>query len=158
MVLTRASLIVAGVLLAAAAPPPFTRYPATPMPAAQASAPRLTDPLSRRFRSALAEAATKQPDFAGGYVLAEIGCGAGCIRAAAINRASGRVAWFPATISGWPLAVQEPLVYRRDSRLLIVQGMLDEKGSAATRAYLFDGTHFRPLDGPVDQGARRIDR
>ena len=126
---------------------PFGRYPAPIVRTARAAPPRLTDPLSRRYRSALRTAAARPADFAGHWVLAAIGCGAGCIRPAAIDRTTGRVAWFPASVSGWPLAVQEPLTYRRDSRLLVVQGMLDEREPSATRAYLFDGRRFTLLPG-----------
>lgn len=124
----------------------FDRYPApVTRPVnrmARHATPRLTDPLSRRYRSTLREAAARRPDFAGHWVLAQAGCGAGCLRPAAVDRITGRVVWFPATISGWPLAVQEPLDYRRTSRLLVVQGMLNEAKPSATRRYLFDGRRF----------------
>lgn len=106
---------------------------------------KLTDPLSRRYRSALREAALAPANFSGDHVLAQIGCGAGCIRIAAIDRQSGRVSWFPATISGWPLAVTNPLQFDRNSPILIVQGMLDERGPSTTRRYRFDGRRFQPL-------------
>ena len=143
-------LLALALLTAAERPPPappFARYPARVVPVARAAAPRLVAPLSRHYRTGLGEAARGPVDFAGHYVLAKIGCGAACIRVAAIDRVSGGVAWFPATISGWPLEVSEPLAYRRTSRLLVVQGELDEQEPSLTRAYLFDGTRFIPLAG-----------
>ena len=80
-------------------------------------------------------------------MLAQIGCGASCIEVAAIDKVSGRVVWFPATICCWPLAVREPLTYRRDSRLLLVAGELDETGTAASRAFVFDGVRFDATSG-----------
>lgn len=110
---------------------------------------RITDALSRRYRSALRDAAVGKPDFAGRYVLAEIGCGAGCIRLAAIDRLTGRIAWFPFSISNWPVDVTEPLKFSLNSRLLVVQGQLDEKGSSKTRRYRFDGSRFELLPVPL---------
>ena len=141
-------VVLAALLLATAgraSAPAFDRYPAKTVRAARHAAPRIADPLSRQYRSALREAAAHPVDFAGDQVLAQIGCGAGCIRLAAIDRASGRVTWFPSTVSGWPLEVTEPLTYRRTSRLLIVQGQLDEQGPVATRAFVFDGRRFTPV-------------
>ncbi len=37
----------------------------------------------------------------------------------------------------------EPLEYRRDSRLLIVHGALNEKGSGV-HTFVFDGRRFTP--------------
>lgn len=145
MVLIRALLAIAALAGADVRHASFARYPATVVRIARAAPPRLNDALDRRYRSALREAAARPVDFAGHWVLASIGCGAGCVRPVAIDRSSGRVAWFPATVSGWPLAVREPLTFRRDSRLLVVQGMLDEREPSATRAYLFDGRRFVPL-------------
>lgn len=126
--------------------PLFDRFPASPATRAENGGPaRHSNPLSRRYRSALREAARGDADFAGHYVLAQIGCGAACIRLAAIDRSSGRVTWFPATISGWPLDVIEPLSYHLNSRLLIIQGVLDEKGTAARRQFVFDGSRFKGL-------------
>lgn len=147
MVLIRVGLLAAALLanVDASGQDAFARYPAAIAPSARHAAPRIADPLSHRFRAALREAARGAPDFAGHYVLAQVGCGAGCIRFAAVDRSTGSVAWFPATVSGWPMAVTEPLTYRRASRLLVIQGMLDEEAPAATRRFLFDGRRFRPL-------------
>ncbi len=80
-------------------------------------------------------------NFAGHYVLTSIGCGAGCVQVAAIDAGTGAVAWLPKTVCCWPLALTDPLEYRRDSRLLIVYGALNEKGSGA-HAFVFDGRRF----------------
>ena len=125
--------------------PPFERFPAALSDPARPARLRLTDPLSRSFRSALREARRGRSNFAGHYILTQIGCGAACIQVAAIDRKTGSIGWFPATISNWPLAETEPLAFRRDSRLLVVQGILDERGPAKRRLYLFEHNRFRPL-------------
>lgn len=143
----RLGLSVAVLITSAAAPErsAFDRYPAAVVSSARQSALRIADPLSRRYRSALQEAAAGPANFAGHYVLAQIGCGSGCIRLAAIDRLTGRVLWFPVTVSGWPMTVTEPLTFARNSRLLVVQGMLNEREPSATRQYVFDGRRFQQL-------------
>lgn len=114
-------------LLAASGPPPL----------------RLTKPRSRAYRTALRRAAAAPADFAGHWVLATIGCGAECLQIAAIDRRTGRVVWFPPTLCCWPDSVMEPLIYRRGSRVLVTRGLLDERGTRATRRWRFDGRRFR---------------
>lgn len=126
---------------------PFDSYPVAQTRFVKAATPRLADPLSRRYRSALRVAALGKPNFAGHYIVSQIGCGAGCIRLAVIDRVSGRITWFPSTISGWPLEVTEPLAFRRDSRLMVVQGMLNEQEPTTMRQYVFDGSRFSLLAG-----------
>ena len=65
---------------------------------------------------------------AGHFILAEVGCGAGCIRLASVDVLDGGVRWLPKTISNWPGTMLQPVVYRNDSRLVVVFGQLDERG------------------------------
>lgn len=122
--------------------PRFEEF-ATPVEAVKRAAPvRLVDRESRRYRTELREAAQKKPDFAGHYVLATWGCGAGCVMAAAIDAKTGTVTRLPFTVSNWPLSVTEPLEYKLDSRLLIVHGSRNEKGNG-TYYYEFAGDSFK---------------
>lgn len=109
------------------------------------STPRLVfaDARIRRYRSVLRDAASGPVNFAGHYVLAEWGCGSGCVMAAAIDKKSGRVVPLPFTVSDWPLDVSEPIAYRADSCMLIVRGSRNENGEHGTYFYAFDGTAFR---------------
>ena len=86
-------------------------------------------------------------DFAGRFTLAQISCGAGCIRLAAVDARSGHVYWFAQTITNWPTGVAIPLSYRKESRLLGVLGSLDETGDPGWHWFDFDGTAFVPLPG-----------
>ena len=63
------------------------------------------------------------------------------MQVAAIDAGTGQVVWLPATVCRWPLAMTDPLEYRRDSRLLIVHGALSEK-SSGVYAFVFDGLRF----------------
>jgi hypothetical protein len=108
------------------------------------STPRITfaDTRSRRYRTAIQDAAKGPIDFAGGYILATWGCGAGCVMAAAIDAKSGRVTSLPFSVSDWPLDVTEPLSYHPNSCLLIVRGSRNESAEHGTYYYAFDGKTF----------------
>jgi hypothetical protein len=102
----------------------------------------LTDAQSRQYRTAIREAAKGTVNFAGHYIFATWGCGAGCVMAAAIDTVTGRVSSLPFTVSDWPLDVTEPLSWRADSRLLIVLGSRNESRQRQTYDYVFNGKTF----------------
>ncbi len=131
----------------AASPTPRFHHPPAARPAAaRAAAPKLklVGTESRRYASQLRQASRQPVDFAGHFVLATWGCGAGCVMGAAIDAHSGSVSMLPFTVSDWPLEVSEPLAYRPDSRLLVVQGSRNEQGHG-TYYYEFDGRRFKLL-------------
>ena len=130
-------------VIGAAPPQAFSRYPAAVTAIAQRPPLQFRSALSRRYRTDLQAAAREPINFAGHYVLTSIGCGAGCVQVAAIDAGAGSVTWLPPTVCCWPLAMTEPLEYRRDSRLLIVHGALNEK-DAGVHAFLFSNGHFIP--------------
>ena len=146
MVLNGLAAILAAVALqiaGAASHQAFSRYPAPVTTVARQPSLQFRSALSRRYRTDLQEAATGPVNFAGHYVLTSIGCGAGCVQLAAIDASAGSVTWLAPTVCCWPLAMTEPLEYRRDSRLLIVHGALNEKGSGV-HAFVLDGRRFVP--------------
>jgi len=144
----RASLILFHALLllsvaqVSAAAPDFADYPASPEAASKPVRLKLADAESRRYQTQLREASRQAPDFAGHYILANWGCGAGCVMAAAIDTHTGAVYKLPFTVSDWPLEVTEPLSYQAASRLLVVRGSRNEKGHG-TYYYAFDGRSFK---------------
>jgi hypothetical protein len=102
---------------------------------------KLSTAESRRFASRLRDAARQPINFAGQYVLASWGCGAGCVMGGAVDTKSGNVVMLPFTISDWPLEVTEPLSFRKDSCLLVAQGSRNEQGHG-TYYYKFNGRQF----------------
>ena len=123
--------------------PTFKDCPAT-VQAGHAPQRLVPDARSRAYGSAIAEAAAGNPvNFAGHYVLAEWGCGAGCVMAAIVDTKTGRVTSLPFTVSDWPLDVTEPLTYHADSCMLVVQGSRNESKEHGTYYYTFDGKTFR---------------
>jgi hypothetical protein len=101
-----------------------------------------SDARARQYRSAIREASKQPVDFAGHYVLAQWGCGSGCVMAAAIDTTSGRVTSLPFSVSDWPLDVTEPLKYQADSCLLVIRGSRNESAEHGTYYYVFDGKRF----------------
>lgn len=140
------------------APPGFGQYPAGPQARGKPAQPDLAShPLARRFRSVLRNGAKKGPNFAGHYALVTWGCGTACLRFALVDSVSGRV-HFPeeieAVFATLPPGEGEPgtpLRFRRDSRLLEIEGYV---GDAEGRFYyLLDGGELRPLCA-IAKGAR----
>ena len=106
---------------------------------------RRRTPWSRRYRSELSRQATGPVDFAGRYVLAKIGCGAGCLTIGAVDRWKGDVVELAPTVCCWPEAVTEPLRYRATSRLLVAQGLLNETGAAGVHRFVLRHGRFERL-------------
>lgn len=102
---------------------------------------KLDDEKSRRFATRLKMFARRPPNFAGHFVLASWGCGASCVLSAAIDARTGEVSWVPFTVCCWPARVNEPLDFHLDSRLVVVHGSRDERGSG-TYYYSFNGKSF----------------
>jgi hypothetical protein len=79
------------------------------------------------FRTRL-KGVTPPINFAGHYILTVIGCGTSCILVAAIDARNGKVAWLPYSLCCWTDQVSEPLRFRSNSDLLILNGQRDERG------------------------------
>ncbi len=114
------------------------------------------DPLTREHRDDVLWAiGTNRMNAAGSFILAEIGCGSGCIRLASVDARSGAVSWLPQTISNWPGRMLQPVRYRSDSRLVVVSGQLDERGPTGPFRFLLDGHGFHPVPEPDQRRAGR---
>lgn len=102
--------------------------------------PVVLDANSRTFRTRLREAGREKPNFADHFVVTTWGCGTGCVMGAIVDAAAGKVQWFPGTICCWYEMDEEvePVEFRRNSRLIILNGMINEKGDVARRYYKFE--------------------
>lgn len=137
----------------ALAEPPLPRFEDFPAGPAFHGRNRLVlEPRDRAFRTRLRDAAEEAPNFAGHYVVTQWGCGTECVMGAAVDVRSGRVVWLPGTLCCWfadgatPDTVPDPLRYRRDSRLIVLNGRRDEReGDAGDHYYVIDGARFAPL-------------
>ncbi|SFE03135.1 hypothetical protein [Paracidovorax konjaci] len=113
--------------------PAFADCPVAVSPPARRAPVDLANAESRAYATQLRRAAKEPVNFAGHYVLASWGCGAGCVTGGVIDARTGSVTLLPFTVSDWPLDVTEPLAFRKNSCILVVQGSRNETGG---------GTHF----------------
>lgn len=84
----------------------------------------------RQYRTMLSEAAGKKANFAGHYVVSTWGCGASCVMGVIVDAKTGKVYWLPFTVAV-DINEFEPIVFRRDSSLIVVKGSRNEKGHGA---------------------------
>ncbi len=124
-----------GVLSGQKPAPQFKDYRATESYKGKNAPLVLNSTNDRKYQTVLRGALAGKPNFAGHYILAEWGCGAGCVMGAAIDANTGKVYWFPHTICCWPVGVEEPIDFRPDSRLIVFIGERNEKPGD-------DGTHY----------------
>ena len=107
----------------------------------------------RSFRTAIREAETGGPNFAGHYTIAEIGCGGGCVSIAVVDAKTGVVYPGPFRNLSWELRQYEgklrsddekfeQLSYRPDSRLLIARGCPGET-NCASYFWEWTGSQFK---------------
>ena len=125
--------------------PTFEAYRVNERFTGKAHRPRLLTEQDREFRTELARAAAKRPNFAGHYVLTTVGCGASCVLTAVLDAKTGQVAWLPFTLCCWADEVREPVQFRRDSDLILVSGRRDE-GEDGRYAVRFVDGRFVPLN------------
>lgn len=130
-----------GSTLAGSDAPTFEDCPATVSTLQKAVHVKLLNVESRRYAAQLRYAAKQPINFAGHYILASWGCGAGCVMGGAIDVKNGNVTMLPFTVSDWPLEVTEPLSFKKDSCLLVAQGSRNEKGHGIYY-YRFSGNKF----------------
>ena len=118
----------------------FDKYPVAPSFKGKPAPPVLSDPATRGYRTRIREGVAKGIGFAGHFEVAVWGCGAGCLSFAIVDAVTGKVSFFPATISQEREA-GERLTYKPDSRAVHVIGSLNEEDSA-DRWYVWNGDKF----------------
>ena len=118
----------------------FIKYPAEQPFVGKRHPPLLIDPDARLFRTRIREGVAKGVQFAGHYQVAIWGCGSGCLSFAIIDARTGKVTFFPATISQ-DREMGERLTYKRQSKAIHVIGSLNEENSA-DRWYVWNGKAF----------------
>ncbi|MBE7211395.1 MAG: hypothetical protein INR65_10295 [Gluconacetobacter diazotrophicus] len=113
--------------------PRFEDYPARRETVFPPAVPILSSRDGRMFRTAIQADASRGPNFAGHWTVAEWGCGAGCRDAALVDARSGAVRFVDGVrdVDGTYVDLRDTaacdmLCFRWDSRLLVVQGAPDE--------------------------------
>ena len=113
--------------------------------AGKPAAPQLTAPRARRYRTAINDRVSNGPNFAGYYTLAEWSCGPMCASFAIVDARSGRLYLHPSLQRVYLASFDQNddlLQFRLDSRLLIVAGARNGKGSGIYY-YVWDGRQLR---------------
>jgi hypothetical protein len=128
----------------AADAPKFSDFPAT-VYTGKVHKPILDSPDKREFRTRINEAAKGKPNFAGNYILATWGCGAGCLAGAMIDAKTGVVTFLPWSVCCTSNYEVEPIQYRPDSRLLLVVGLLNEEGTDSQHYFQMTNGALTPV-------------
>ena len=120
------ALAASGNAMAQRGVPQFRQYPAAVERPKATGVDFRRNPEARTFRTRLSEAYRRGVNFAGHYIVAGWGCGTGCTNAAIIDTRNGQVHW-PTPFAGIDARYgdgysDEQVVYRRNSRLLIIHG------------------------------------
>ncbi|WP_263379635.1 hypothetical protein [Granulicella paludicola] len=118
----------------------FPKYQVRSTFTGRPSPPILSSHDAHEFRTRIREGVAKGVVFAGHYEVAVWGCGSGCLSFAVIDAFTGRVTFFPATVSQ-NREVGERLTYKRNSEAIHIIGSLNEEDSA-DRWYVWDGNSF----------------
>jgi hypothetical protein len=121
--------------------PDFADFPVKEIYTGRPAKVRLVSPQDRQFATRIREASRQKVNFAGHFILASWGCGASCVMTVVIDAKTGVVAWLPFTVCCWDADVDEPIAFRRDSRLILVRGSRNETGGG-TYYYAFDRDQF----------------
>jgi len=122
--------------------PRFESHPAAAGPP-ERNAPLVLTRRDREYRTRLRAAAAGPANFAGHYVLTSWGCGTECRYGAAVNLRTGRVTFLPFATCCFgeaPDGTEDAIAFRRDSSLLVLLGMTDDRGAGA-------GTHYYRIRG-----------
>jgi len=129
-------------------PPSFGTYPVTVEKARARSINFKNNAPARTMRTRLFEALGGGVNFAGHFIVAGWGCGTGCISGAIIDARNGNVYWpLPLYALGvWydgQNYVDEPVAYRKNSRLLVLSGspgVKDDQKEKPSGKYYYEWT------------------
>jgi ATP-dependent protease ClpP protease subunit len=124
--------------------PQFRDYPASAVSVARRAPVDLSSSQARTYRTRLRRAAEQEPNFAGHHVLTTWGCGTTCVTGAAVNLRTGGVVFLPASTCCWGAvdSAFRPVEFRRHSRLVVLAGLLNERGTMGAHFFEFTGERF----------------
>lgn len=128
--------------------PRFEDYAVRPETVARRAKLKLNNEFSRMFRTRLREGLRNDPiELAGHYVVVTFGCGTSCLYGGFVDARSGQATALPFALSSFTLfGVDDPLLFRADSRLVIMQGTINEAETPPVVAYFeWTGKRLEPI-------------
>jgi len=119
------------------------------------------DKESIQYRTRLRQAYSARVNFAGQYVVVVWGCGTGCLAGGVVDRVSGRAHLLPWSVQTCCYDEEKEITrpdgfrliqVKADSRVIILNGILNEDGPAGRHVFTFDGVYFKPIRMIPDNG------
>lgn len=134
--------------------PRFSDYPVKDVYRGKSAAPVLETQEQRDGGAYYRAVAEEGANFAGHYAVVILGCGSTCSMADYLDTRTGKI--IPGTFSnsGWRQYHDafRDIEFRRDSRLIVFAGAIDEKPPVGWHFYLFDRGKLKRLHTIVTRG------
>jgi hypothetical protein len=133
--------------------PTFEQFAETDTLTGTPAPPMLKTPSQRSFRTMIREGTAKGPNFAGHYTIVTWGCGSSCVSEVVVDAKTGKVHSLPFSYIGFGVPIEfadgvksmsdsfQPLLFKLNSRLLIVRGCPKDR-DCATYYYEWAGESF----------------
>lgn len=145
--LTASSALAADIPASPCAPaalPSYEDFAAAPETIAERPALKRDTAFAREYRTRLSEGLRELPiNFAGHYVMVTFGCGSTCLYGGMVDARTGEATALPFLVDSFgsdKVDIDDPLLYRVDSRLVIILGMLRDEDEIP-RQYFFEWTN-----------------
>ena len=100
----------------------------------------LTD-FDNKYKTRIRRTNSQPINFAGEYVLSAWGCGMDCLMGVAVNTRTGQIIKFPGFVCCWK-GGGESVIFRKNSRLLVLAGLINEYGQHGAHFYEFKDNKF----------------
>lgn len=124
----------------ASATPKFNDYLSAIYAGQRANVNLLTD-FDKNFKTRIRKTQSQPINFAGEYVLSVWGCGMDCLMGVAVSARTGQVIELPGFVCCWK-GNGEKIISKKNSRLLVFAGLLNESGQHGAHFYELRNNQF----------------
>lgn len=121
-------------------PPKFNDYVANMYVGPRAKAQLVTD-FDKNFKTRIRNTQSQSINFAGEYVLSTWGCGMDCLMGVVVSARTGQVVELPGSVCCWK-NTGEKIIFKKNSRILVLAGLINESGQHGAHFYEFKDTGF----------------
>lgn len=126
----------------------FEDYPAAPVAIEKRAPLKLNSTFARKYRTALREGLRNNPiEFAGRYVVVTFGCGTTCMFGGWVDAVTGQAFGLPGILDSFgPFGIDDPLLFRADSRLVATLGAATSDDTRPEASYYeWTGAKLKPI-------------